>query len=101
MTRCTVSWLPKAEADVSEAYAFLSKVNRSAANDMVDAVQAAADRLESLPAAGSPSDIGLGFRELAVPFGAAGYVLLYRLDESETRAWVVAVKHYREAGFIL
>jgi len=39
-----------------------------------------------------------GFHDLVIPFGASGYVLRYRIQGDI--AFIVTVKHCKEAGFI-
>jgi plasmid stabilization system protein ParE len=47
--------------------------------------------LKSMPEIGGPMADGTGRRELMIPFGAAGYVLRYRIDDAGAvvviRAW--------------
>lgn len=38
-------------------------------------------------------------RELIIPFGAAGYVALYRHDPMEDAVYLLAFRHQREAGY--
>jgi len=62
-----------------------------------DAIRRTAAALIDRPRIGRPApDIGSGYRELVVPFGRAGYVVPYRIDD-ETAA-ILAVRHQREAG---
>lgn len=38
-------------------------------------------------------------RELIIPFGHAGYVVLYRYEDSLDMVFIVAFRHMREAGY--
>jgi toxin ParE1/3/4 len=42
-------------------------------------------------------DLEAEHRELLIPFGAAGYVLLYRVDGDDVL--VLAVRHQKEVGY--
>lgn len=54
--------------------------------------------LEKLPDMGRPVD-GSGLRELVIPFGAAGYVALYRHEPDDDQVMILAFRHQREAGY--
>ena len=47
---------------------------------------------------GRPVD-GSGLRELVIPFGAAGYVALYRHEPDDDQVMILAFRHQREAGY--
>jgi plasmid stabilization system protein ParE len=50
------------------------------------------------PGIGRPAeDMEPEYREWMIDFGAAGYVALYRCDDST--AVILAVRHQREAGY--
>lgn len=52
------------------------------------------------PNAGPPAaDMEPEHRELLIPFGVAGYVLLYRFDADSAAVTVLAVRHQKEAGY--
>ncbi len=60
------------------------------------------DRLASLvatPHMGRPVFTEIDLRELVIPFGDAGYVALYLHDEIADAVVILAVRHYREAGY--
>ena len=66
------------------------------------AARVIADKLRNLqnyPEIGRPSDDDADLRELVIPFGAAGYIALYRYDVSEATVYLLAFKHQREAGY--
>lgn len=42
---------------------------------------------------------GTDNRELIIPFGRTGYLVLYRYDERLDTVYVLAFKHQREAGY--
>ena len=38
-------------------------------------------------------------RELSIPFGASGYVALYRHEPADDAVYVLAFRHQKEAGY--
>jgi plasmid stabilization system protein ParE len=46
---------------------------------------------------GKPVEEMPNFHDVIIPFGSAGYVLRYRIDEDTIL--IVAVKHTKETGF--
>ena len=88
----TVVWSPGALLGVQRAYRFL------AARAAVGAIRKQAAILTRYPAAGRPADdLEPEHRELLIPFGVSGYVLVYEV-RAETIV-VLAVRHQREAGY--
>jgi len=77
---------------------FLARKNPRAAADAKATVQAAANRLGEFPNIGRPyaSDPD-NYREMVVPFGSEGYVLLYYVDHDRVR--ISRFKHQREASY--
>ena len=55
--------------------------------------------LEDEPGIGRPFDQDAEMRELIIPFGAAGYVALYRHDSAADAVYLLAFRHQREAGY--
>ncbi len=55
--------------------------------------------LETEPEIGRPFDDLPELRELIIPFGASGYVALYRLDVTTDSVYVLAFRHQKEAGY--
>jgi len=59
-----------------------------------------AEILEAFPSAGRPSeDLEPEHRELLIPFGSAGYVLLYHFDEDRAAVTVLSIRHQKEVGY--
>jgi plasmid stabilization system protein ParE len=56
-------------------------------------------RLEASPGIGRPLADEPDLRELVIPFGASGYVALYRHEAATDRLVVLAFRHQKEAGF--
>jgi plasmid stabilization system protein ParE len=55
--------------------------------------------LEAAPEIGRPVPERLGLRELIIPFGASGYVALYRYDPETDVATILSFRHQKEAGY--
>ena len=55
--------------------------------------------LETEPLIGRPFDGLPELRELIIPFGDAGYVVLYRHDIKVDSVYVLAFRHQKEAGY--
>lgn len=55
--------------------------------------------LESAPDMGRPFPEVPELRELVIPFGDSGYVVLYRHEPADNAAYVLAFRHQKEAGY--
>lgn len=91
-------WTPEASADIERAYLFLAEKNEEAAIKALETIGAGSLLLENFPEAGRPAeDLEPEHRELLIPFGASGYLLLYRIEN--TLVYILAVRHQKEAGY--
>jgi toxin ParE1/3/4 len=100
MPRIVVIWSPKSIECIQRLYNFLAEKNIEAAKAAAALIWKQARLLETFPQAGRPAD-GLepGHRELIIPFGSAGYVLLYHIPEGSLAITVLAVRHQKEVGY--
>jgi plasmid stabilization system protein ParE len=58
-------------------------------------------KLKTLPNIGKPSPDDAGkTRLLTVPFGSSGYVVRYCFDPTLDTVFILAVRNFRQAGFI-
>ena len=95
-----VIWSPRALECVQRLYNFLAEKDANAAKAAAALILKHTDLLESFPQAGRPADdLEPEHRELLIPFGGAGYVLLYRFGEEGTSVTVLAVRHQKEVGY--
>jgi toxin ParE1/3/4 len=95
-----VIWSPGAIENIKRLYNFLAEKNLDAAQAAAALRFKQAEILESFPNAGRPAeDLNPEHREILIPFGAAGYVLLYHVDEERAAVTVLAVRHQKEAGY--
>ncbi len=93
-----VKWLPQAIQAVQRAYPFLAEKDVEAAKAAAEAILQQAHILEKFPNVGRPAnDLEPEHRELLVPFGASGYIIVYEVTGNTVA--VLAVKHQKEAGY--
>lgn len=95
-----VIWSPRAIECIKRLYNFLAEKNIDAAKAAAALLFKQAEILEAFPNAGRPAeDLEPEHREILIPFGAAGYVLLYHFDEDRAAVTVLAVRHQKEVGY--
>jgi plasmid stabilization system protein ParE len=93
-----VKWSPQAIEDVRRIYEFLASKNIGAASAAATAILKQAEILEVHLNVGRPAaDLEPEHRELVIPFGASGYVLLYEIHDGNVL--VLAVRHQKEVGY--
>ena len=93
-----VIWTENASKAVEKVYLFLAEKNDDAARAAVAAIREKALLLEKFPNAGRPADdFEPEYRELVIPFGGAGYVLVYEVIGD--MVYILALKHQSEAGY--
>jgi plasmid stabilization system protein ParE len=93
-----VIWTPRALGDMARLHGFLAPKNRDAARRAVRAIRQGVKALGAHPEIGRPVDeLPTEFREWLIPFGAGGYLVLYRYDGALVA--ILAVRHGRETGY--
>jgi len=88
-----------AVGDLDKCRRFLDRRNPEAAKRAVSAIRQHLSMLETWPHSGRPHTVLEDVRELPIPFGRSGYVALYRFDPDLDLVVVIAVRHFREAGY--
>lgn len=96
-----IRFTPEAEDDLLRLFDFLLERDIAAAERAQQAIAKAMELLEVFPfscrkAVGGPG--GPFLRELVIPFGSAGYVALFEIDDDKT-VTVIAVRHQREEDY--
>lgn len=93
-----LTWSPAALRDAQRLYGFLSEKDAGAARRAVEINRAGVKVIARQPGIGRPSeDMEPEYREWMIDFGATGYVVLYRVDDSTEV--ILAVRHQRGAGY--
>lgn len=92
-----VNWTENASQGLEKAYLFLAEKSEEAAVAAIKAIREKVLLLEQFPNAGRPAEDMEDYHELLIPFGGAGYVLIYEVKNDMVQ--VLAIKHQREAGY--
>lgn len=88
-----------AQQDLERLFEFLATNDFAAAVRARAAIETAYEFAEAMPFGCRKADDSNPFlRELVIPFGAAGYVILIEIEDNETVS-VLAVRHQREEDF--
>lgn len=97
-----VRFTQDAEADLIRLYEFIlgrDETDWAVADRALEAITNAIKGLEHSPFSYRKATPGNSFlRELVIPFGAAGYVALFEIDD-DTTATILAVRHQREDDY--
>lgn len=100
MKRYRVRLTREAVDDLLRLQEFLLERDVAAAERALEAVESAFGLLETSPFScrkAWPGDRPL-LRELVIPFGSAGYVALFEIEDS-THVSILAVRHQREEDY--
>ncbi|MDR0827609.1 MAG: type II toxin-antitoxin system RelE/ParE family toxin [Desulfovibrio sp.] len=93
-----VNWTENAIAGLERVWLFLAEKNEEAAKAALKSIREKALLLEEFPNAGRPAeDFDPEYRELLIPFGGAGYILIYEVVGDFV--CIMALKHQKEAGY--
>jgi len=93
-----IVWLNSAVNDVVRLRDFIAANNSEAAQKAAQILKKSALLLAAAPDIGKPVTDLIGYRDLAIKFGAAGYVMRYKIYENDI--YIVHLRHYRELKFI-
>ena len=94
-----VRYTLEAKEDLKRLFAFLAEQDPQAAEHARKTIAASIQLLEQFPftCRKAMSDDAC-LRELIIPFGGAGYVALFEIDDRET-VTILAVRHQREDDY--
>ena len=101
MSRFRVRFTPEAEGDLLRLFDFLVEQDLAAAERAEAAIAKAIELLELFPFSCRKALGGDGnpfLRELIIPFGGAGYVALFQIDDRRS-VTILAVRHQREEDY--
>lgn len=94
----TVIWTSGALDGLGRVCLFWAEKDEGTVIKALDAINDGTVLLERFPEAGRPAeDLEPEHRELLIPFGGSGYVLLCRVENAAV--YILAVRHQREAGY--
>lgn len=94
-----VRYTKRAKEDIIRLYGFLVKQDLSAARKALEAVEKGIKFLQDFPFTcrkATPKNPLL--REMIIPFGSKGYVVLFEIEDSET-VTILAVRHQLEEDY--
>lgn len=93
-----VYWTSHALKNLERLYSFLSDKNTDAARAAIKVIREKSLLLENFPNAGRPAyDLEPEQRELLLPFGESGYVMLYQIEKNAI--YILAIKHQKEINY--
>lgn len=94
-----VRYTLEAKEDLRRLYEFLLQHDLATARRARDAIAKATEFLKEFPFSCRKADDDTPFlRELIIPFGNAGYVALFEIENQET-VTILAVRHQREEDY--
>ena len=89
----------EAKADLERMYGFLVEHDVEAAERALDVIDRAWTILEEFPFSCRKAEDSNPFvREIVIPFGSAGYVALFEIEDRQS-VTVLAVRHQREDDY--
>lgn len=95
-----VRYTKAARENLQELYAYQLRHSLPTAKRARDTIAKATEVLKEFPFTCRKADVGNPFlRELVIPFGGAGYVALFRIDDKST-VTILAVRHQREDDYL-
>jgi plasmid stabilization system protein ParE len=89
----------EAKSDLERLYGFLAEQDLEAAERALDVIDRAWTILEEFPFSCRKAEDSNPFvREIVIPFGSAGYVALFEIENQQT-VTVLSVRHQREDDY--
>lgn len=93
----SIVWLDSAVDDIVRLREFIAANNPNAAKKAAEILKQAAKRLAELSNIGKPVADLPDYRDLLIRFGAAGYLMRYKIHQESV--YIVHIRHYRESDF--
>lgn len=98
MSSIKIEFMPYAIECINKIYTFLEKNDKEAAKNIAKTILNKIKILEKFPNLGRSSiELEPEQREIIVPFGATGYVILYTLQDNVI--FILSVRHQKEVGY--
>ncbi len=93
-----IYWTFNARKNLERIYRFLSEKNKEVAKMAIKTIREKVLLLENFPNAGRPAyDLEPEHREVLIPFGETGYVILYHLVNNSI--YILAIRHQKEVNY--
>lgn len=93
-----ITWTYNAVNNLERLYQFLSEKNINSAQAAINVIRERTLLLENFPNAGRPAyDLEPEHKELFVPFGESGYVILYQVKND--CIYILGIKHQKEINY--
>lgn len=94
-----VRYTKGAKEDIVRLYGFLIEQDLTAARKALDAIRKGIEFLQDFPFTCRKAASGNSlFREMIIPFGARGYVVLFEI-ESNSVVTILSIRHQREEDY--
>lgn len=94
-----VRYTKGAKEDLVRLYGFLVELDLPAARKALEAIEKGIDFLEDFPFTCRKATPGNSLlREMIIPFGSIGYVVLFEIEDKET-VTILAVRHQLEEDY--
>jgi len=95
-----VRYTKAAREDLQQLYAYQLRYSPQSARRARDMIARGVEILKDFPFTCRKADADNPFlRELLIPFGSAGYVALFKIDDKDT-VTILAVRHQREDDYL-
>ena len=96
-----IAFSKQANEDLTRLAKFIEKIDLNLSNKAINIILDGIEYLADFPliAPASDEEKYLGMRELFVPFGKGGYLVLYEFDMDNDVVIVGAIRHTKEVDF--
>lgn len=93
-----IRWTPYAIECIDSIYLFLEKKDKAVATKAAQCIFNKLKLLSQFPNIGTATnDLDPEHREIVIPFGSSGYIVLYEIREDTIL--VLSVRHQKETGY--
>ena len=93
-----IYWSASALQDLEQLYNYLLVKDIDSAELALDRIKSSTTLLAQFPLASRALNNHQTLRELLIPFGASGYVLLFRIKDRQALT-ILAVRHQKEQDY--
>lgn len=86
-----IIWLNSAVNDIVRLRGFVAAKNPKTAKKAAQIIKKAAAKLKELPNVGKPAADLPEYRDLPIQFGAAGYIMRYKIHQDDV--YIIQIRH--------